>query len=295
MHPEIVQLRAILQRLYVRHRGEVAFIDESYRDGATQGEFPFYTLTAVLISIEDLEQLRASHAKAAGGSWWHTTEMFQNREFRAIRSFLETLVQQDTRALISVQVKVLNDDLELARRECLIQTAAHLEKRGCELLVYERREDMRSRNADDSLFTRAKAAGLISRNLKTIAAHPAAENLLWGPDLVGWAVRRHIAVKDSRWLKIILNQVEIIDASPELSLSAKGPEPAAAKGSGPDFSVDQKGERKNRSSSPIMTRGKENQKSIFDIFSKAAKPVHSPDELSAWIKTNFPVSRKQHP
>lgn len=100
MHPEIVQLRAILQRLYVRHRGEVAFIDESYRDGATQGEFPFYTLTAVLISIEDLEQLRASHAKAAGGSWWHTTEMFQNREFRAIRSFLETLVQQDTRALI---------------------------------------------------------------------------------------------------------------------------------------------------------------------------------------------------
>ena len=292
MHPEIVQLRAILQRLYARHRGEVAFVDESYRDGAAQGEFPFYTVTAVLISIEDLEHFRTSYMKAAEGSWWHTTEVFQNGEHSAIRVFLETLAQQGTRALISVQVKVLNNDLELARRECLIQTAAHLEQRGCELLVYERREDRRSRNADDSLFTRAKAAGLISRNLKTLAAHPAAEYLLWGPDLVGWAVRRHIAAKDSRWLKIILDQVEIIDASPEWSLIAKGPEPAAAKGSGPDFSVDPKGEGKNSSSFPSMPWSKENENNVFDIFSKSIKPVLSPDELSAWIKTSFPVSGK---
>ena len=292
MHPEIVQLREILKRLYVRHRGEVAFVDESYRDGATLGEFPFYTVTAVLISSKDLEQLRNSYIKVAEGSWWHTTDVFQNRELRAIRVFLEILVQQGTRALISVQVKVPNGDLELARRECLIQTAAHLEKRGCELLVYERREDRRSRNADESLFSRAKAAGLISRNLKTFAAHPAAEYLLWGPDLVGWAVRRHIAAKDSRWLKIILDQVEIIDASSERSLIAKGPEPAAAKGSGPDFSVDQKGEGRNRSSSLIMTRSKENQENVFDLFTKSVKPVHSPDELSTWIKTTFPISRK---
>jgi hypothetical protein len=254
MHPELVQLEALLGELYGRHNGQVAFVDESYREGGRAGEFPFYTVTATLIPIENLKRLRLDFIRIAGGSWWHTTDAYQRGDLESMFEFLELIVSRDLRSITSVQVNVRENDLELARRVCLIQTAVQLEDFDCRLIVMERREDRSSRNADSSLFSKAKASGLTPRNLITFAAHPAAEHLLWAPDLVGWAIRRHLAADDSVWARIVANQIEVIDVSGFWGLNAKGPKPAAAKGSGPGYSVDPRGEGKSRSSSLSIAR-----------------------------------------
>jgi hypothetical protein len=292
MHPELVQLEALLSDLYRRHNGQVAFVDESYREAGRFGEFPFYTVTATLIPIENLKKLRLEFISIAGGSWWHTTDVYQRGDLDSMVEFLELIVSKDLRSLTSVQVSVRENDLELARRQCLIQTAVQLENFDCRLLVMERREDRSSRNADASLFTKAKASGLTPRNLITFAAHPAVEHLLWAPDLVGWAVRRHLAANDSAWARIVANQVEIIDVSGFWSLNAKGPEPAAAKGSGPGFSVDPKGEGRNRSSASSITRTQDFMQKNFQGFSKIRTPLLPPEVLSAWAIEAFPKQRK---
>jgi hypothetical protein len=292
MHPELVKLEALLGQLYGRHNGQVAFVDESYREGGRAGEFPFYTVTATLIPIENLKRLRLDFIRVVGGSWWHTTDVYQRGGLDSIFEFLELIVAKGLRTLTSVQVNVRESDLELARRECLIQTAVQLVDFDCRLIVMERREDRSSRNADASLFAKAKASGLIPRNLITFAAHPAAEHLLWAPDLVGWAVRRHLAANDSVWASIVSNQVEIIDVSGILALNAKGPEPAAAKGSGPGYSVDPKGEGKSRSSSTSITRTHDFMQKRFQGFSKIRNPLVPPEVLSTWAIEAFPNLRK---
>ena len=214
--------------------------------------------------------------------------MYSQKKTLEISDFIKRVASDEMQVVIAVQVQIENNDIEHARRECLVQVVAKLSQDGCKLVVYERREDNRSKNADTSLFARAKAAGYVDRNLRLFAGHPAAEPLLWGPDLIGWALRRHLAVSDSQWIFPLLTRLEIIDASAVAALNTKGPQPAAAKGSGPDSFVGLKGEGKNRSSIKSMPRFGDKENNLFAIFNVVSKPLHEPEMLSNWLKGQYP-------
>ncbi|WP_138315005.1 hypothetical protein [Rhodoluna limnophila] len=287
MHPEARRLQEMLQSLYARHRGLVGFIDESYRSNRDE-EFPFYTVTATILDVEDLIDFRDDYFSIVGGHRWHTTEMYKNGETEKIKDFIAVLANHESELVVSVQVEIEDDDLEHARRECLVQIVSRLSSMGCNLVVYERREDNKTRNADAALFSRASRDGLIPRNLRVFPGSPSAEKLLWGPDLAGWAMRRYVAMDEIDWVRPFINNCEVIDASLGMKLKKKGPQPAAAMGSGPDSSVGLKGEGKNRSSSKSIARFGAAEKTIFEIFPKISDPAHDPGLLGDWLLREFP-------
>jgi hypothetical protein len=286
MHPEARSLQEQLHNLYTRHRGLVGFIDESYRSDRDEG-FLFYTITSTIVDVQDLAEFREDYFKVAGGHRWHTTDAFSRGDKGRIKDFISLLADHGSDLVVSVQVAIQDGKIEHARRECLVQTVSRLDSLGCNLVVYERREDRKSRNADAALFSRAVRDGLIPRNVKTFPGTPSAEKLLWGPDLAGWAMRRYVAMNETEWIQPLINQWEVIDASLGLDLRKKGPKPAAAMGSGPDSSVGLRGEEMNRSSLGSITRFGATEKSIFEIFPKTSAPVHDPNQLGAWLSEEF--------
>lgn len=180
MHPELLQLKGLLDGHYLRNKGPVGYIDESYRDSSRADEYPFYTMTATVIPAQDVCEFRDEYMFTAGGKWWHTTTMFQRKEVELIRRFSELLMSHGTTAIIAVQVYIKEGNMEHARRECLLQLIARLGNIGCNLVVYERREDNISRNADASLISKAKGSGFLSRQISVFAGDPGMEPLL-GP------------------------------------------------------------------------------------------------------------------
>ncbi|MSZ39944.1 MAG: hypothetical protein F2599_02265, partial [Actinobacteria bacterium] len=168
MNPEARHLQEMLQNLYVRHRGLVGFIDESYRSNRDE-EFPFYTVTATILDAEDLSEFRNDYFSIVGGHWWHTTEMYKNGETEKIKDFIRVLANHESELVVSVQVEIEDGDLEHARRECLVQIVSNLSSMGCNLVVYERRKDNKTRNSDAALFSKASRDGFIPRNIRMFA------------------------------------------------------------------------------------------------------------------------------
>ena len=287
MHPENQRIRDMLEALYSRSNGCVGFIDESYRESGRDGP-AFYTVTATALPAGGLQPLRDDYFAVVGGNRWHTTDMNQGGMSEQIMKFLNVLETHDFPVLASVQVDIASGEMEHARRECLIQTASRLVTGGCDVMVYERREDRKAKNADESLFSRAKRDGLIARNIKVVPGSPGAENLLWGPDLAGWALRRLLAVGEGRWVRPIRKNLEIIDTSASRALTRKRPQPAAAMGSGPEPSVGPEGEVKNRSLDFSIAHNAYWLQRISTIVPAITSPVHEPAALSGWLYQQFP-------
>lgn len=98
---------------------------------------------------------------------------------------------------------------ERARQECLERLLIELNGQKIFSLTLDSREsivgtDPQVRNKKD-LATRRRltTAGNISRNMRMTHCHDHQEQLLWVPDAVGWAHRRHLLLGDSElWLRV---------------------------------------------------------------------------------------------
>ncbi|MCF8549734.1 MAG: hypothetical protein K9G09_02395 [Pontimonas sp.] len=287
MHPENQHIHGMLQALYGRSRGSIGFVDESYREVGSDGP-AFYTVTATVLSAEVIKSKRDDYAAVVGASRWHTTDAYQSGLRETIMEFLGVLETHDFPILTAMQVEILPGEMEHARRECLIQAVSATVDAGCDVVVYERREDRKARNGDESLFSKAKRDGLLDRSLRVFPGSPGAENLLWGPDLAGWALRRLVTTGDRKWIGPLRNILEIVDASGSGALTRKRPQPAAAMGSGPDSSVGPWGEVKSRSSLESIAHAADMRRKISTMFATVATPVHDPRDLSQWLHEQFP-------
>jgi len=98
-------------------------------------------------------------------------------------------------------------------------------------------------------------------------------------------------MNEIKWVTPLINSCLVIDASPGMSLKKKGPQPAAAMGSGPDSSVGPTGEGKNRSSAKSIARIGAAEQTIFEVFPKVADPPHNPGLLSKWLRAQFPTGK----
>lgn len=280
--------RKLLEDFYFRERGLVAFVDESYRGNERENEFPFYIVTGVLFEAASLAQARHELSKVAQGSYWHTTESYRLKDFDGIHEMANEVAKLAQALVVCVQLDIDQGSLETARRECLLQLTSSLTGIGGNLLVYETRNLVSKKNADASLFQRAKGVNLIPIGTRQVQSHPAVEPLLWAPDLTSWCFRQILTRSDQRWFENLLGLTHIVDVAASSPENEKRPETAAALNSGPALPGAPKEEKVDRSSLTSMPNYRRQLQDILHKFPKVLEPRLPPEELRAWLKKTFP-------
>ena len=247
-------------------------------------ESSFYVMTGSTVRVEDLVKVRNELSQIAGGTFWHTTEAFQERRHADIRAILRYIAEASSQTFVFTSGIDDATSLENARRQFFLQLLAELAGQGSGLIVFEKRRDRVQTNLDMALIQAAKKEGLISRDIRVIPGTPAAEHLLWLPDAGSWALRRLLAADESRWFRLLKDEYRAIDATPE---KEKKPEPAAAKGPGSETPVGHKGEGESRSSLQSITQAPDNVQSIFRSLRNQLAPKHPPDAIHSFILEKF--------
>lgn len=280
--------RRLLTNYFDRQQGLVAFIDESTRGLERPGEFPFYILSAILVQVDQLGEIRRELLNSASSDFWHTTESYRNGEHSRIRRMSKVVSKFYISGIVAVQVDIPEHNLELARRESLMQLSALVLDRGCKLAIFEKRNTRALDAGDASLLNLARGYGWLPKGLALVGSKPAIEPLLWGPDLLSWSFRQLLTKGDSSWLRPYGQGLEVLDVSEMLSKKEKRPETAAARNPGPVLPANQNGDRASRSSSNIMPSYELQLQDILHKLPKLIQPRLPPDDLRVWIRKSFP-------
>ncbi|WP_134146926.1 hypothetical protein [Mycobacteroides salmoniphilum] len=193
----------MLARAYLRAPGGyVAFLDETFQlDDSSPDRAEFYMLSAVVVHCDDLGGLRSGLRKVVGGSFWHTSEELKTPEGRArAREVAEFLGDPEGNevGIVAIKTPVAEGAGDAARAACFQQVGKALctgggllAGSGVHLMVLEQRRMQRNRSYDTSIVKDLRKGGVLCRRCHMIQVSPSAEHLLWLPDLVSSAVRRH--------------------------------------------------------------------------------------------------------
>jgi hypothetical protein len=219
--------RDIVAEAYRRCRGPVAYLDESYQvpDPVVAPTETFYIFTAVIVTFDQMDELREGLREIAESTWWHTTKALLREEGRAkTREMLEFLAEGQETCIIAFQVPLTGEDHdgEAARRACYrglaVELAAGRENAWApvDLLVLEERNQNNFR-AKDRLNRRLNHKELISEKLipqptRLLQTSPGVERLLWLPDLVSSAYRRTLTHTDATktLFDVVKNRVHFV-------------------------------------------------------------------------------------
>lgn len=236
-----------------------------------------------------MENFGPGTSDIVGGHYWHTTESYNAGDTARIRALLEYIAASECVSLVAVQTDVINGDLEHARRECLAGLLAALSQAGVRLVVLERRRTQAERNADSALIRRLVVSQRAGR-VEAVQATPSAEELLWAPDVVGWAMRRDLATGDPVWFDTVESCVQVVHACDGFRLNAKRPDHAAAVDSGPDEStvLADRGKRRSSRSSVPLKRDPSQRLSAFLSELSHATSRETYAATRAWILEEFP-------
>lgn len=216
--------RRAVDDAYRRTRGPVAFLDESYQapDDVAAHRRTFYIFTAVVVDLKDMVSLRSGLGRIAGGSHWHTSDALKtDHGCVQTREMLDYLAEGSEACVIAhqVQVDATDTDAEGARRACYRGLAIELAagRAGVwdpvDLLVLEERNQRNFKNKDQTNHRELVSEQLVLRNTRLLQTSPAAERLLWLPDLVSSAFRRTITHRDvtSTLFDVIKEQVHFVE------------------------------------------------------------------------------------
>lgn len=183
---------------YANHNGKcVAYIDESYvapsSDRGTRRTF--YLITAYVIDVDWIEEIRDALPTIVGANFWHSTDSHRTEEGKQkIRSFANYVGEGDEPVIVSMQrpIDISDSDGEAARRSCfknllsLLASGTHCNT--VELAIFEERKYASQRNADARTVSDAIRESLIPRSMRVLATSPTYEKLLWLPDIVSFAL-----------------------------------------------------------------------------------------------------------
>jgi hypothetical protein len=280
--------RRLLGSYYAQQKGLIAYIDESFRGSERQGEFPFYLLSAVLIKSSTLSTTRENFLEVVGSEFWHTTKANIDREYALINRFTTEVQECSSEIWISLQLDLKPENLELARREAMLQLIDRLSLLGCGLAVYEQRNTSRGIASDASLVNRARKAGIFSGGIVVVGSKPSIEPLLWGPDLVSWCFRQVLTAGNSDWFEPISWKVAVLDVSGMFLANKKRPETAAALNSGPVSPAPQFEAKAIRSSKTSIPNYQPKLQDILAKLPNLFEPRVPPAELRSWLKKTFP-------
>lgn len=219
--PKFADRRMVLDA-YARTKGPVAFLDESYQapKDTAHGEKTFYIFTAVLVATKDFDALRDGLVEIAGERYWHTTDALRDGRLEDIRDMLEFLGDGGEPCVIAHKVAVANEDAEaeLARKICYQALAVELAsgRPGAwdpvDLLLMEERNQSHLKNNDAATHKALVTDKRIPRQTRLLQVSPAAELLLWLPDVVSSVFRRTLTHSDetSQLFDVVKDQVHFV-------------------------------------------------------------------------------------
>lgn len=284
--PSDEAVRNLLEGFYSRQKGLIAFLDESYRIVEQQPALSFYIISAALIRVSEMQSARGRLIYTAGEPYWHTTELAREKEFSKITSMLKAANDVSEIFVIAVNIDFDNSEIEVARKEALVQLASQLLLNDVNLAILETRNTRKRQNADAATLSKATAAGFIG-GIRLVQASPRVEPLLWIPDLVSWALRQHVMGTKWDWFESLGSKASIISWSRPDSENKKRLASASAVTS-PELSGAPEGEKTIRSSDTSITN-QTIQSQVFEgLVENLVSPVIDPAELKYWIKKTFP-------
>lgn len=202
-YPQVRTAAAVLlEHAYERAQGGfVAFLDESFELDESSDRSQFYMLSAVVVHRDDLVDLRAGARKVVDGTYWHTTDELKTPGGRdRAQRFAEFLGDPEGNevAVVAIKAPVSSGEGDAARAACfeevgrlLCSGGGLLTGGGVHLMVLEQRRTQRNRSFDSRIVKDLRKNGTICRRCQLIQVSPKDEHLLWLPDLVSSAVRRH--------------------------------------------------------------------------------------------------------
>lgn len=192
----------VLQTHYAKvGDGFVGYLDETYhleKDGRDR----FYTMAAVVVAAQDLDPLRQDLDKLVPTGWWHTSEQLRTEQgYEDTLALLATLDSSYDACVIVDHVAVddavdANDGLSV-RADVLGKLLVALHQgqgpmRGpVQLAVAEENRRARVNNFDRSTRQSIVTEGSLPDTVGLVHASPGSEHLLWLPDAVCSAYRRH--------------------------------------------------------------------------------------------------------
>lgn len=278
--------RNLLASFYARQKGQIAFLDESYRVKAETAMSSFYIFSAALIDVTDLQWARDRLIAEARANYWHTTQVAKDNQFERIRGMLSITNEVSQLFVIAVNTDFGDVGLELARKEALIQLASQLLSLGINLAVYETRDTRRRKNADSAILAKASEAGFLA-GMRFVQVSPAAEPLLWIPDLVSWSLRQELIGTRKGWFESLRSRAMLVAWSAIPTRNEKRLEIASAISS-PELSGAPEGEKTKRSSPTSISKEPAKLQELPGNVRTHVSPIVDPEKLRDWIKKAFP-------
>ncbi|MFC8526400.1 hypothetical protein [Nocardia sp. NPDC057227] len=214
--------REVLAAAYRNARGPVAYLDESYQvvNADVTTDNTFYVLTAVIVGFDQMAELRRGLREIADDDWWHTTEALQHDEGRdRTEDMLGFLAEGPETCVLALRAPIESADTtgESARRSCYRGLVTRLGNGGddwdaTDLIVLEQRNQRTLRATDERTHRELLGDGLIPRGTRLLQTSPAAERLLWLPDVVSSAYRRSLTHSDrtGKFFTLIDDQVHFV-------------------------------------------------------------------------------------
>ncbi|MCL2422541.1 MAG: hypothetical protein FWD11_01385 [Micrococcales bacterium] len=221
-----------LEVLYQRTTGAIAFVDETYRDN-TLAEQPFYAMSAVTFSKNQLDPARRTLTNIAGERFWHTTDALQAGRGEDIAEMAQWIADQAQWNVVTTETIVTNHGgLDEARQTCLAALVREVTRgtgpQAVRLIVADASREPHTNRSDRMTIARLRTAKDIPQTVRFYHGRMGEEPVLWTADLVAWASRRAIALDDTRWLDLLEPVLTVLDARTGHTLKMQQPRAAAA-------------------------------------------------------------------
>jgi hypothetical protein len=204
-----------LKSLYQRAEGAVAYIDESYYSPSSGAGKTFYITAAVVVSMDEIINLRRDLSALAKSGYWHTSEAARYSDGRSNIIKLNTALANRAKAICWIYEPLERSDREgeAARAKSLRHGINELVRKFLPaggLIVYESRQRGYQENADQRLIGEMRSLGKLDRYFMVHAESPANEPLLWAPDLVAWSYRQEFLGRSSDYFNVIRGFTEVV-------------------------------------------------------------------------------------
>lgn len=281
--------KALLEGYLRRHHGPVAYIDESFQVPIGTPALGFYILSAAIFHSAEIPAARDSLLLASDSARWHTTDEYHLGNFTGILRVASEVGNWASHSLVVFDEFGEESNLESSRRRCMYQLIRGLEDRNCSMIVYERRNTRAQVNSDSALISKLSSSGYLSRSTRVLGSSPAAENLLFSPDLIAWSIRRLITSGELQWLKGLGKPVELVFISERSTPPLKQKRPGSALAHpGPGLSVDHRGEGIMRSSTDIFAHNKAFGQALTNMLVIPRQPILEPSLARKQLNELFP-------
>lgn len=182
-----------------------AFLDETYSDPPN----PFYIVSAVLVEAPEVPGVRRANRALSPSGPFHASELQRAGQYGQIEAMLQHVANECSWNIVSVVAARQPWSQEAARQDCLRLLLSELETYKIVRVTADTRiaptaRDPEVHNRKDQRTLKAlRADGKVGVQMQLKHLSDSAEPMLWTPDAVSYAHRRHMLNQGSEYWEIV--------------------------------------------------------------------------------------------